>query len=55
MNWLRRVFCKHDWKFVRNIYGDEIIARGYKRSEWVCSKCGKFRYRAALAASETPG
>jgi len=41
MNWLKRLFCKH-YKviFVRNIYGDEIIEYGYKRSIWKCDKCG---------------
>lgn len=28
-------------EFVRNIYGDEIISWGYKRSVWSCKKCGK--------------
>lgn len=48
MNILRRMFCKHEWQFVCNIYGDEIIRVGYKRSVWQCSKCGKLRYRNKL-------
>ena len=41
--WLKSLFCKHErTTFVRNIYGDEIIHRGWKRSEWRCSKCGAF-------------
>lgn len=42
MNWLQRLFCRHkDTTFVRNIYGDEIIDCGYKRSIWRCTNCGK--------------
>lgn len=38
---LKRLFCKHyKVTFVRNIYGDEIISFGYKRSLWRCEKCG---------------
>jgi len=33
-------FCNHEWKFNRNIYGDEIIYSGFHRSWWVCDKCG---------------
>lgn len=37
----KRLFCKHyKVTFVRNIYGDEIIERGWKRSLWKCVKCG---------------
>ena len=39
------IFCKHTYKFIRNIYGDEIIRAGYKRSLWECSKCGKIEYK----------
>ena len=40
-NFFKRLFCKH-YKvvFVRNIWGDEIIEWGYKRSLWRCDKCG---------------
>lgn len=41
MNIIKRLFCKHDYEFVRNIHGDEIIAAGYRRSWWRCKKCGK--------------
>lgn len=40
--------CKHDLTFVRNIYGDEIIWTGYKRSIRKCSKCGKYKYNNHL-------
>lgn len=43
MGWLKFVikalFCSHDFEFVRNIHGDEIIERGWKRSLWKCTKC----------------
>jgi len=42
--WVRPLFCKHDYQFVRNIFGDEIHWHGWKRSVWRCSKCGKVRY-----------
>lgn len=42
MRILKSLFCTHDYEFVRNIYGDEIIASGWKRSMWCCKKCGKF-------------
>lgn len=42
MNWLKKLFCKHDYSvFVRNIYGDEINYTD-KRSVWKCSKCDKY-------------
>ena len=40
MNILKLLFCRHTTEFVRNIYGDEIIEYGYKRSLWRCTKCG---------------
>lgn len=42
------LFCKHDYVFVRNIYGDEIIHSGFKRSIWKCSRCGKVKYSEYL-------
>lgn len=45
MNWIKRIFCKHDYEFVRNIYGDEINNGAGKRSEWRCRKCGKTIYK----------
>lgn len=44
MNILKRLFCKHTYTFIRNIYGDEIRYLGWKRSVWKCSKCGKINY-----------
>ena len=48
MEFLRRLFCRHTFKFDRNIYGDEIIERGWKRSLWRCSKCGASTARNEL-------
>lgn len=39
--WWGRLRCQHDLVFVRNLYGDQIIEWGYKRSVWRCSKCSK--------------
>lgn len=42
LNFIKRLFCRHyQVIFVRNIYGDEIIAWGWKRSVWRCNKCHK--------------
>lgn len=48
MNWFKRLFCKHEYEFVRNIYGDEINQLDGKRSEWKCKKCGNIKYRDEL-------
>ena len=52
MNWLIKLIqkfrCIHDYKWVRNIYGDEINNLGGKRSVWKCLKCGKIQYRDEL-------
>lgn len=42
LKFFQRLFCQHQWAFFRNVYGDEIIMMGYKRSVWKCDKCGKF-------------
>ena len=45
-NFVVRVSCIHRYDmFVRNIYGDEINLRGFRRSEWSCSKCGSRTFR----------
>ena len=48
MGILKQLVCKHNYKFVRNLHGDEIINHGWKRSEWECCKCGKIKYKAGL-------
>ena len=47
---VRRLFCRHELRFVRNIYGDEInLMNG--RSLWVCYKCGADMVRRELHTS----
>lgn len=41
--WIRSLFCTHRYEWFRNIYGDEIIYSGYKRSLWRCRLCGRWR------------
>lgn len=45
MRLIKRLLCKHEYEFLRNIYGDEINAAGGKRSWWRCRKCGKMQLR----------
>lgn len=37
---IKRFFCHHKIKHIRNVYGDEILALDC-RSYFVCTKCGK--------------
>lgn len=39
MRWVRRLLCRHHFKWLRNLYGDEINYCGGKRSLWECVKC----------------
>lgn len=52
MNWLykliQKIGCDHEYKWVRNIYGDEINLTDGKRSIWKCFKCDKIQYRDEL-------
>lgn len=50
MNFIKRLFCTHSFEFVRNLYGDQIIEWGWKRSVWRCAKCGKLQGRDELHA-----
>lgn len=43
-----RLFCRHDYVFVRNLYGDQINVFGGARSIWQCSKCNKEQWRDYL-------
>jgi hypothetical protein len=52
IDFIKYLLCRHVWKFARNIYGDEIIYRGYKRSEWHCTKCRGREFRNALRSDE---
>lgn len=48
-NWFfNRLLCEHEYKWVRNIYGDEINIRDGKRSVHICTKCGKLKYENFL-------
>ena len=38
------LFCRHNYKFVRRLYGDEINIHNGKRNEYICEKCGKYKY-----------
>ncbi len=57
MNWASDFFSwlthKHFWYWERNIYGDEIILRGYKRSQWSCT-CGAVEFRDYLVGAGAP-
>jgi hypothetical protein len=48
MNWFKSLFCKHEYEFVCNIYGDQINYCDDKRSIWKCKKCGNIEYRDKL-------
>lgn len=41
MIFFKRLFCKHEYEFVRNVYGDEIIIWDWNRSLWACKHCGR--------------
>lgn len=47
-----KLFCKHDYQFYRNIYGDEInhflLIHKIYRSIDRCTKCGKLKYKEEL-------
>ena len=44
----KKLFCRHDYRFSGNIYGDMInIVRG-DRSVWTCSKCRQIETREPL-------
>ena len=41
------LFCKHEWEFESNIYGDPINMYG-GRSWWRCKKCNQYQVREYL-------
>lgn len=45
MNFLQQLFCKHHFRWVRNIHGDEINFCGGKRSVWICLTGHKVQLR----------
>lgn len=44
LSFIRQLFCKHNYVFIRNLYGDEINLHNGKRSLWQCTRCGKQIY-----------
>lgn len=44
-NFIKQIFCSHNYVFKQNIYGDEINNHNGNRSIWQCSKCGKIIYK----------
>ena len=52
MNLIKQLFCKHEYVWERNIYGDEINWCGGHRSWWRCKKCGKSQGRDYLYYDE---
>jgi len=44
---LRRLFCRHDYRFHQDIYGDEINLAN-ARSLWLCHQCGAWQARPEL-------
>ena len=41
---IKMLFCNHKYKFVRKLHGDEINAHNGKRDEYVCEKCGMYKW-----------
>lgn len=53
---IKRLLCKHErLAFVRNLYGDQIIMVGYKRSEWKCQNCGAWVWKDRLHDDQAKG
>ena len=42
---IKMLFCRHNYKFVRRLYGDEINIHNGKRNEYICEKCGMYKYK----------
>jgi hypothetical protein len=45
---IKRITCKHNLVWYRNIYGDEINAMNGKRSRWKCAKCYNYFTKSEL-------
>lgn len=42
IDFLKKIYCRHDYVFEREVNGDECFMSGkFKRSWWVCKNCGK--------------
>jgi len=44
MNIIKRLFCKHDFETITNLYGDAINTFNGARSIQRCRRCGKIAY-----------
>jgi len=44
MNLIKRLFCKHEYETVTNLYGDVINHFGGVRSIRECKLCGKRKF-----------
>ena len=44
MKILKKIFCKHDFIYIRNLYGDKINLHNGKRNEYRCKKCGMYKW-----------
>lgn len=40
-----KLFCRHNKKFIRILYGDAITYFKNKRQIWICEKCKKLFYK----------
>ena len=45
---LKKFFCKHRYKHIRNVFGDEINQHNGARSVWMCERCEKIQLRSRL-------
>ena len=52
IDFIKSWFCKHEYKHIRNIYGNQINYCGGHRSLWECKKCHKLQYRDYLFTEE---
>ena len=41
---IRRLTCRHEWRFSSYLHGHAIIAHNYKRFEYICIKCGIYNW-----------
>lgn len=44
MKILKKIFCRHDFIYIRKLYGDEINLHDGKRNEYRCKKCGIYKW-----------
>ena len=52
MGYFKKLFCRHNFVFVANIYGDATIPCELKRSVLRCDKCGKAKFINELMADK---